>query len=68
MKSEYYVNGAKLLTTMLGKPSSNWCQINAILWDLDNNEKTSINEDPALEAKLKDVLFHYKIDLRSNNN
>ncbi len=64
MKENYYVNGSKLLTTLLGRPTSNWKSINDILWDIDHNTEESIVEDPALQDKLRDVLFHYKMDLR----
>jgi len=64
MKEHYYVNGSKLLTTMLGKPTSTWKSINNILWDIDHNPDESIITDKTLEEKLREILFHYKIDLR----
>ncbi len=64
MKEHYYVNGSKLLTTMLGKPTSTWKSINNILWDIDHNPGESIIADKTLEEKLREILFHYKIDLR----
>ena len=64
MKDHYYVNGAKLLNTMLGKPSANWKKINDILWDIYHQKDKSIMVDSKLQDGLRDILFHYKIDLR----
>ena len=64
MKEHYYVNGAKLLTTMLGKPTSAWKSINNILWDMDHNPAESVLAEEPYKDKLREILFHYKIDLR----
>jgi len=64
LKENYYVNGSKLLTTMLGKPTSTWKPINEILWAIEHNKEESILSDKILSEKLRDILFHYKIDLR----
>lgn len=64
MKEHYYVNGAKLLTSILGKSTSHWKAINDILWDIDHNPEESITSNTVLTDKLREVLFHYKIDLR----
>lgn len=64
MKDDYYENGAKLINSILGKPTANWKQINEILVDIDHNPESSIMADEALRDRLRDILFHYKIDLR----
>jgi hypothetical protein len=64
MKEHYYVSGSKMLTTLLGKSSSNWKSVNDILWDMDHNPDDSILESMELKDKLREVLFHYKLDLR----
>jgi len=64
MKENYYINGSKLLTTLLGRPTSNWKSINDMMWDIDHNPDESILENDQLKDKLREVLFHFKIDLR----
>ena len=64
MKEHYYVSGSKMLTTMLGKSSSVWKSINDLLWDIDHNPSDSILQNEELQVKLRELLYHYKIDLR----
>jgi len=64
MKENYYINGSKLLCSMLGQPVQKWKSINDMLWDIDHRKDESILSDASLADKLREVLFHYKIDLR----
>jgi len=64
MKDNYYENGAKFINAILAKPTANWKQINEILVDIDHNPENSILADDSLKDRLRDILFHYKIDLR----